>query len=58
MQNKKEFIENIHFYLENGKVVFTEKYLKDRTYCCGNSCKHCPYTKPVKRGNEKLEEKR
>jgi hypothetical protein len=37
-------IENIHFYLnEEGLMVFTEKYLRDRGYCCGNGCKHCPY---------------
>jgi hypothetical protein len=55
MQDKKEFIENIHFYLENGKIIFTEKYLKDRNHCCGNSCRHCPFTKPVKKGNKKLQ---
>jgi hypothetical protein len=43
--NKKEFIEGVHFYLENGKVVFTEKYHLDRGHCCGSKggCRHCPY---------------
>ena len=37
-------IENIHYYLnEEGLIVFTEKYLRERGYCCGNGCKHCPY---------------
>ena len=37
-------IENIHYYLnEDGLMVFTEKYLRERGYCCGNGCKHCPY---------------
>jgi len=37
-------IENIHYYLnEDGLIVFTEKYLRERGYCCGNGCKHCPY---------------
>ena len=42
---KKEFIEGVHFYLENGKVVFTEKYHLDRGHCCGSKggCRHCPY---------------
>jgi len=37
-------IENIHYYLnEDGLIVFTEKYLREKGYCCGNGCKHCPY---------------
>ena len=37
-------IENIHYYTnEAGLMVFTEKYLRERGYCCGNGCKHCPY---------------
>ena len=39
-----QWIEGIHYYYnENGLVVFTEKYLRERGYCCGNGCKHCPY---------------
>ena len=43
---KKDFIEKIHYYLENGKVVFTEQYHIDRGYCCKSNqkCRHCPYT--------------
>lgn len=43
------------YYLDKDKVVFTEEYLKERGFCCGNNCRHCPYTKPVKKGNKKLE---
>lgn len=25
-------------------MVFTEKYHLDRGYCCGNGCKHCPFS--------------
>ncbi len=25
-------------------MVFTASYLKRRGYCCGNGCRHCPYT--------------
>ena len=40
----KELIEGVHYYInENGYVVFTEKYLLDRGYCCGNGCLHCPF---------------
>ncbi len=31
------------YYTESGFTVFTEKYLLDRGYCCGNGCRHCPY---------------
>jgi len=37
-------IENVHYYYENGFMVLTEVYLKARGYCCGNGCRHCPYT--------------
>lgn len=40
----KALIENIDFYYnEAGLMVFTEKYHRDRGYCCGNGCLHCPY---------------
>ncbi len=31
------------YYSEEGYIVFTEKYLLKRGYCCQNSCLHCPY---------------
>lgn len=38
------WIEGIDYYVnEEGLVVLTEKYLRERGYCCGNGCKHCPY---------------
>ena len=43
MSNKKDFIENVHFYYDNGLVVLTEQYHLERRTCCGNSCRHCPY---------------
>ncbi|MBI2042958.1 hypothetical protein HYT25_01050 [Candidatus Pacearchaeota archaeon] len=38
-----ELIEGIDYYEENGMIVFTEKYHKDRGYCCESNCRHCPY---------------
>lgn len=29
--------------LNDGRIVFTEEYLLDRGYCCGNGCMNCPY---------------
>lgn len=36
-------VEGIDFYFENGLMVLTAHYLKNRGYCCGNGCRHCPY---------------
>ncbi|MEO9022361.1 MAG: DUF5522 domain-containing protein [Ginsengibacter sp.] len=50
-----DFIEEIHFYYDSGRLmVLTEKYLLERGYCCGKGCRHCPYnyleiTDPIKR---------
>ena len=41
------------YYLENGKVVFTEQYHLKRGYCCNNKCKNCPYKKK-KGANKRL----
>lgn len=38
-------VEGIDYYVENGKWVFTEKFLLTRP-CCGNGCRHCPYKRP------------
>lgn len=37
--------EGRDFYYENGLIVLTAEYLRRRGYCCGNICRHCPYTK-------------
>jgi len=31
------------YYIENGVIVFTEKYHLKRGYCCESGCRHCPY---------------
>jgi len=53
---KLDFILNIHYYLENGRVVFTERYHKERGQCCLSSCRHCPFTPKHEKGNKKLED--
>jgi len=58
MKNKKrELVENVHYYLENGRVVFTETYHKERGKCCGNKCRHCPFYPEHFRGSTKITEK-
>ncbi|MGQ9897366.1 MAG: DUF5522 domain-containing protein [Acidobacteriota bacterium] len=36
-------IEAKDYYLENGRYVFTARYLLARGRCCGSGCRHCPY---------------
>ena len=36
-------IEGEDFYYEGGFMVFTEKFLRERGYCCESGCRHCPY---------------
>ena len=31
------------FYWEGPYMIFTEKYLRERGYCCKSGCRHCPY---------------
>ncbi|RPD40408.1 DUF5522 domain-containing protein [Chitinophaga barathri] len=41
---KKQLEENIDFYYNaQGYVVLTEKYHRERGFCCGNGCLHCPF---------------
>ena len=28
---------------DSGLFVLTAAYLRDRGFCCGNGCRHCPY---------------
>jgi len=40
-----DLIKGTDYYInEDGLYVFTAQYLLKRGYCCGNGCKHCPYT--------------
>ena len=36
-------VENEDYYLENGLMVLTARYLLRRGYCCERGCRHCPY---------------
>ncbi len=44
------------FYWDEGKMVMTEEYHKKRGYCCGNRCKHCPFSPKYIKTNKKLKE--
>lgn len=38
-----KLIEGEDFYYEGRFLVFTEKFLRDRGYCCESGCRHCPW---------------
>lgn len=39
------FSEEEEYYLDPlGNMVMTEKFHRARGYCCGNGCRHCPWT--------------
>lgn len=38
-----ELVEGLDYYIENGLMVFTERYLRNRGFCCRSGCRHCPY---------------
>ncbi len=42
------------YYWENGFIVFTASYLKQRGWCCGNGCRHCPFEPKHQKGNRNL----
>jgi hypothetical protein len=35
--------EDLDFYFEDGRMVFTEGFLRRRGVCCQCGCRHCPY---------------
>jgi hypothetical protein len=47
------------YYLDTGRVVFTEEYHIRRGSCCGShgGCRHCPYHPRGLKGNTTLYEK-
>jgi len=38
-------VEGKDYYFEQGLMVLTAHYLRQRGYCCANGCRHCPYDK-------------
>jgi len=47
-----KLIEGEDFYFEGPYMVFTEKFLRDRGYCCESGCRHCPYRNAEGRGQK------
>lgn len=45
----KPLVEGVDYYHEGPYLVFTEKFLRERGYCCESGCRHCPYGYDPKR---------
>jgi len=56
LAEKKDFIKDIHYYLEGDRVVFTALSHLQRGQCCGNYCRHCPYEPRHRHGNKIIAE--
>jgi uncharacterized protein DUF5522 len=39
----QKLVEGEDFYYEGRFIVFTEKFLRERGYCCESGCRHCPF---------------
>lgn len=53
---KEGFVEGIHYYNEGERMIFTALFHIQRGQCCGNGCRHCPYSPKHKKGNVVLSE--
>lgn len=51
------YIENVHYYKDGERVVFTALFHIERGQCCGNGCRHCPYEPQYSRGNINVQDK-
>lgn len=41
--SRDRIFEGTDYYVKNGLMVLTAKFLAKRGYCCLNGCRHCPY---------------
>ena len=53
----KQFENNVDYYIEGERVIFTALAHIKRGQCCGNGCRHCPYTPKHTKGKVVMAEK-
>ena len=51
-----EFEQGKDYYLEEGRIILTERYLRNRGKCCGSGCRHCVFEPPYQKGNQNLKQ--
>jgi len=49
--------QGVDYYNENERVIFTTLFHIKRGQCCGNGCRHCPFTPKHKKGRVVVAEK-
>jgi hypothetical protein len=54
---KDGMVEDIHYYVEGERVVFTALFHLQRGQCCGNHCRHCPYYPKHNKGTVNVNDK-
>lgn len=58
MTKEFDFEKGRDYYLDNGAIILTERYLKRRGKCCGSGCKNCPYWPQYTKDNTILKEEK
>lgn len=53
----KDLINNVDYYIEGERVIFTALAHIKRGHCCGEQCRHCPYEPRHTRGKVVISEK-
>jgi hypothetical protein len=48
-----KLVENEDYYMENGLMVLTARYLLRRGYCCEQGCRHCPYPESANESSQR-----
>jgi biotin synthase-like enzyme len=54
---KNKLVQDIHYYMDGERVVFTALFHLERGQCCGNGCRHCPYDPKHKKGTKIVKDK-
>ena len=53
----KQFENNVDYYIEGERVIFTALFHIKRGQCCGNFCRHCPFDPRHTKGKVVVSEK-
>ena len=53
----KDLVNNVDYYIEGERVIFTALAHIKRGQCCGSGCRHCPYEPRHTKGRVVVSEK-
>jgi 2-iminoacetate synthase ThiH len=53
----KDLKNNVDYYIEGERVIFTALAHIKRGQCCGNGCRHCPFEPKHTKGKVVVSEK-